>query len=181
MSARDRVLAAIYPQLRQIAARFLHRERAGHTLEPAALANELCLRMLGNEPLAYTDRAHLLAVAAQTMRHMLIDHARAKAADKRGGALQRVSLTAADGLHFAVPDEDLLELEQALRVLEQVDPRAAHVVELRFFGGMEEQEVAEVLGVSAITVKRDWKAARAWLIARLHGPCGEPPGQSPRV
>lgn len=165
--ARDELFAAVYPQLERIAARFLRRERGGHTLEPPSLVNEVAARLLAGEALSYADRAHFLAVAAQTMRRILIDHARGKGAAKRGGAPQKVSLSAIDGVAIAGPNEDAIELERALARLEQVDPRAARVVELRFFGGMEEEEVAEVLGVSTITVKRDWKSARAWLIARL--------------
>jgi RNA polymerase sigma factor (TIGR02999 family) len=165
--ARERLFAVVQPQLRQIAARFLRQERAGHTLEPNALVNELCLRLLGGRPLAFEDRAHFFAIAAATMRRILIDHARARVAGKRGGARQRVSLTEVDGWSPVAQSEDVLALDQALSRLEKADPRAARVVELRFFGGLREDEVAAVLGVSAITVKRDWKAARAWLVSRL--------------
>jgi DNA-directed RNA polymerase specialized sigma24 family protein len=145
--ARDRLFATLHPQLRQIASRFLHNERSDHTLEPNALVNELCIRLLGAESLTFQDRAHFLAVAAQTMRRILIDHARARVAGKRGGVQQRVGLSAVDGWRPISRTED--------------------VVELRFFGGLTEAEVADVLGVSAITVKRDWKVARAWLVNRL--------------
>lgn len=165
--ARDRLFALVHPQLQQIAARFLHHERADHTLEPNALVNELCLRMLGAQPIAFTDRAHFFAVAAQTMRRILIDHARARVADKRGGVQQRISLSAVDGWNPVARSEDLLALDEVLAKLEKADPRAARVVELRFFGGLSEEEVAEALGVSVITVKRDWRAARAWLVGRL--------------
>jgi RNA polymerase sigma factor (TIGR02999 family) len=165
--ARDRLFAVVHPELRQIAARFLHHERPDHTLEPNALVNELCLRLLGGEPVAYQDRTHFLAIAAQTMRRILIDHARARVAGKRGGEQQRVSLSAVDGWNPIVQNEDVLALDEVLSMLEQADPRAARVVELRFFGGLREEEVAAVLGVSEITVKRDWKFARAWLVARL--------------
>lgn len=169
--ARDELFAAVHPQLRQIAARFLQRERADHTLEPNALVNELCVRMMGGEPLTFNDRAHFFAVAAQTMRRILIDHARARVAAKRGGEQWRVSMSAVEGFNPVRQSEDLLVLDDILSKLEKADPRAARVVELRFFGGLTEDEVAEVLGVSTITVKRDWKAARAWLIVRLqdHG------------
>jgi RNA polymerase sigma factor (TIGR02999 family) len=165
--ARDRLFAVMHPELRQIAARFLHHERPDHTLEPNALVNELCLRLLGGQPIEYSDRSHFLAIAAQTMRRILIDHARARVAGKRGGEQQRVSLSAVDGWSPIARHEDVLALDQVLSTLEQADPRAARVVELRFFGGLREEDVAEVLGVSEITVKRDWKFARAWLIARL--------------
>ena len=165
--ARDELFAVAHQQLRQIATRFLRHERADHTLEPNALVNELCVRMMGGEPLAYNDRAHFFAVAAQIMRRILIDHARAHVAAKRGGEQWRVSLSAVEGFNPIRHGEDILLLDDLLAKLEKADSRAARVVELRFFGGLTEDEVAEALGVSAITVKRDWKAARAWLIVRL--------------
>ena len=166
--ARDELFAIVHPQLRQIAARYLHRERADHTLEPNALVNELCLRLLGGEPIAFNDRAHFFAVAAQTMRRILIDHARARITEKRGGDQQRVNLSAVEGWNPVQRSEDIIALDDLLSKLEKADSRAARVVELRFFGGLSEEEVAEVLGVATITVKRDWKAARAWLISRLN-------------
>jgi RNA polymerase sigma-70 factor, ECF subfamily len=165
--APARLFAVVHPELRRIASRFLHNERDDHTLEPNALVNELCLRLLGGEPVAFNDRAHFFAIAAQTMRRILIDHARARIADKRGGDMERVTLTAVEGWNPIAHFEDVLMLDQALSKLERADSRVARVVELRFFGGLQEDEVAEVLGVSAITVKRDWKVARAWLISRL--------------
>jgi len=166
-AARDQLFAVVQPQLRQIAARFLNNERVDHTLEPNALVNELCLRLLGSGPITYQDRAHFFAIAAQTMRRILIDHARGRVADKRGGVQQRVTLSGVEGFNPVAYSEDVLALDQALTKLEKADPRAARVIELRFFGGLTEDEVAEALGVSVITVKRDWKFARAWLIGRL--------------
>lgn len=165
--ARERIFAVIQPELRQIAARLMRRERRDHTLEPNALVNELCVRLLGNRPLSYRDRAHFFAVASQAMRRILIDHARARVAAKRGGEQRRVPLSDVSGLHVLTPGEDLIALDAALATFETVDARAARVVELRFFGGLQEEEIAEALGVSLITVKRDWKAARAWLSSRL--------------
>ena len=165
--ARDQLFAVVHPQLREIAARLLQKERRDHTLEPNAVVNELCVRLLGGQPVSYEDRAHFFAIAAQTMRRILIDHARARVAEKRGGEQQRVPLSDAEGWTGAIPNEQLLDLDTLLSALEQADPRAARVVELRFFGGLREEDVAEVLKVSVITVKRDWKAARAWLAARL--------------
>jgi len=166
-TARDRLFAIVEPQLRDIAARFLHRERPDHTLEPDALVNELCLRLLGRQPLAYEDRVHFFAIAAQMMRRILIDHARARVADKRGGKQQRLTLSAVDGWSPIAYDEDMLIMDDLLSKLARVDPRAARVVELRFFGGLGEDEVADALDVSVTTVRRDWKVARAWLAGRL--------------
>ena len=165
--ARDQLFAVVHPQLRLLASRLLSRERRDHTLEPNAVVNELYLRLLGGAPVSYQDRAHFFAIAAQTMRRILIDHARARVADKRGGEQQRVPLSAVDGWTAATSAEELLDLDAQLTALAVADPRAARVVELRFFGGLVEEDVAEVLRVSPITVKRDWKAARAWLAARL--------------
>jgi RNA polymerase sigma-70 factor, ECF subfamily len=165
--ARDQLFSALYDRLCRIGARYLRHERADHTLEPGALVNELALRLLGSAPLSYADRAHFLAVAANMMRRILIDHARARNADKRGGVQQRIDLSSIDGWRAAPAGEDVLLLEDALSRLERADARAARVVELRFFGGLREEEVAEALGVSVITVKRDWKFARAWLIDQL--------------
>jgi RNA polymerase sigma factor (TIGR02999 family) len=165
--ARDQLFGVVQPQLRQIAARFLRQERGDHTLEPNALVNELYLRLLGGEPVNYQNRAHFFAIAAQTMRRILIDHARARVAEKRGGVQQRVSLSAVDGWNPVRHSEDVLALDELLSKLEKSDARAARVVELRFFAGLREEDVAEVLGVSVITVKRDWRVARAWLMGRL--------------
>ena len=165
--AANRLAQAVYPELRQIASRFLHNERDHHTLEPNALVNELWIRLMGSEAIHYQNRAHFFAIAAQTMRRILIDYARARIADKRGGVQEQVTLSAVEGWNPIAQNEDILALDIALSKLERADPRAARVVELRFFGGLQEEQVAEVLGVSLITVKRDWKVARAWLIARL--------------
>ena len=165
--ARDRLFAVVHPQLRALATRLLRRERGDHTLEPNAVVNELYLRLIGGQPVSYQDRVHFFAIAAQTMRRILIDYARARVTEKRGGQQQRVGLSAVDGTVSAAPSEQLLDLDTLLSALATTDPRAARVVELRFFGGLREEDVAEVLQVSAITVKRDWKAARAWLAAHL--------------
>jgi RNA polymerase sigma factor (TIGR02999 family) len=165
--ASEQLFTAVYPQLRRIAARFLRNERDGHTLEPSALVNELFLRLLGSSPIDFKDRAHFFAIAAQIMRRILVDHARARVAEKRGGPQHRLSLSAVEGWNPVSRNEDLLLLDRTLAKLEKADPRAARVVELRFFGGLQEEEVAEVLQVSVITVKRDWKVAKAWLVSRL--------------
>ena len=168
-SARERLLRLLIPELQRVASSLLRRERPDHTLEPGALVNEAYLRLFAGQRLTWQNRAHFLAIAAETMRRILIDHARARRTSKRGGEQQRVDLAEA-----ALPDagaarEELLGLDLALHRLEVAHPRAARVVELRFFGGLGEEEVAEVLGVSPITAKRDWKFARAWLLAQLRG------------
>jgi RNA polymerase sigma factor (TIGR02999 family) len=168
--ASDRLAAAVASDLRRIAAGFLRRERAGHTLEPNALVNELWMRLMSGNAVSYQNRLHFFAIAAQTMRRILIDHARARIADKRGGDQHQVSLSDVDGWNPVDHYEDVILLDQALAALAKLDPRAARVVELRFFSGLQEDEVAEVLDVSIITVKRDWKAARAWLTTRLRPP-----------
>jgi RNA polymerase sigma-70 factor, ECF subfamily len=165
--AAEHLFRVVFPELRRIAGRLLNNERDEHTLDPNALVNELCVRLLGSEPLTFQDRAHFFAIAAQTMRRILIDYARARIAEKRGGLQDRISLSAVGGWNPIARSEDILLLDQVLSMLEKADPRAARVVVLRFFGGLEETEIAEVLGVSVITVKRDWKTARAWLLARL--------------
>jgi RNA polymerase sigma factor (TIGR02999 family) len=165
--AGDRLFSAMYPHLCHIAARFLRQERADHTLEPSALVNELASRLLSSTPITYTDRAHFLALSAKMMRHILIDHARGRNAGKRGGVQQRINLSSIDDWLPTVDAGHVVLLDEALSRLERADARAARVVELRFFGGLREDEVAEALGVSVITVKRDWKFARAWLIDQL--------------
>jgi len=165
--ARDQLFTAVHEHLRRMATDIFRRERADHTLEPNALVNELYLRLFRDEARSFSDRAHFFAVAAQTMRRILIDHARAGAAGKRGGSKQQVSLSCVDGWAPGAGPEEIIALDVALSKLAGLDPRAARVVELRFFGGLQEDEVAEVLNVSTITVKRDWKAARAWLSSYL--------------
>ena len=140
--------------------------------------NELYLRLIGSQPISYQDRAHFFAIAAQTMRRILIDHARARVAEKRGGEQRRVPLSDLEGWGAAASNEQLLDLDTLLSALASADPRAARVVELRFFGGLSEEEVAEALGVSVITVKRDWRAARAWLVGRLSSGRQRAPSQS---
>ncbi len=165
--ARDRLFELVHPELRRLAAAAARHERPDHTLDAPALVNELFLRLSASRQLTVDDRVHFFALAARTMRRILIDHARARVREKRGGDAERVTLSAVDGWAPARSIEDLLALEQALERLEVVEPRLAQVVELRFFAGLLEAEVASALGVSTITVKRDWKVARAWLLARL--------------
>ncbi len=164
--AGKRLFEATYHELRRLAARYLQRERPDHTLQPTALVSELYLKLFAGEPVEWRNRAHFFAVAAQQMRRILIDHARAHLAEKRGGGNAWLSTTDANGA--AAPQaEELLALDEALRHLEELDRRSARVIELRFFGGLTEAEAAEVLGISVATLKRDWEFARAWLVDQL--------------
>ena len=162
--ARDELMSVIYGELRRIAGNYLRNERRDHTLQPTALVNEVYLRLLASEPISWQNRAHFLAGAARLMRHMPIDHARSRLAQKRGAGHILVSLSEIGSREH---EEEILALEDALTGLAQLDPRAAQVVEARFFGGLKEVEVAEALGISLSTVKRDWQFARVWLCAQL--------------
>jgi RNA polymerase sigma factor (TIGR02999 family) len=150
--------------LRRLAAYHMKAEQPGHTLQPTALVNEVYIRVFGGESIEWQSRAHFFAVAARHMRHILVDHARKKAAEKRGAGL-KVSLSNVEGLARA--DQDFEALHEALTDLEKLYPGPAGLVELRFFGGLTEQEVAEVLSISLAQVRRDWDFARAWLFNRL--------------
>ena len=164
-AAGDRLFPILYSELRRQAGRFMRRERRNHTLQPSGLVHEAYLRLAAAPDLDCHDRAHFFAIAARVMRQVLVDHARRRRAAKREGC--RVSFDEADA---PVAPPDLLDLESALEELTRLDPRQARVVELRFFGGLDVQEAADVLGVSARTVKREWQTARAWLQHRLlHG------------
>lgn len=169
--ALDLLLPKVYAELRRIAQRQLRRERPGHTLVATALVHEAYMRLAGQGGAGWSDRAHFFAIAARSMRQVLVDHARRKAAEKRGGDLHKTSLTG-HGLGFEVRLDEMLALDKALDALAEVDDRLREVVEMRFFGGLEEAEVAEVLGVSTRTVQRDWRRARAWLYRELY-PEGE--------
>ena len=165
------IFPVIYSELRRVARRYLGRERKNHTLQPTALVNEAWLRLENEHGAEWQGRTHGLALAAQAMRRLLVDHGRHQKRQKRGGGVAPVAL---DDLMkaattAAVPVEDLLTLEAALTRLETIDPRAAQVVSLRFFSGMSSPEVAEHLGVSLRTVEADWTHARAWLKRELSG------------
>jgi RNA polymerase sigma factor (TIGR02999 family) len=161
--AVDRLVPLVYDELKGMAQRELYREAAGHTLHATALVHEAYLKLAGGGMPA-TDRAHFLAIAARAMRQVLVDHARRRKAVKRGGDLVRTTLTDAGNPVEFRPDE-LIALDEAL---EQLDPRQRQVVEFRFFAGMEEKEIAEVLGVSDRTVRREWVKARAWLYRSMY-------------
>jgi RNA polymerase sigma-70 factor, ECF subfamily len=161
----------MYGELRRVARRYLARERANHTLQPTALVNEAWLRLRRENRAAWQGRTHGLALAAQAMRRLLVDHGRGQKRQKRGGGGPRVTLDelCVAAQTAAVPVEDLLTLEDALSRLEAVDPRAAEVVVLRFFSGLSVPEVAEHLGLSVRTVEGDWTHARAWLKRDMAG------------
>lgn len=161
-------IEAMYAELRRLAASYMRNERSDHTLQPTALVNELFIKLSQAETIDYQNRAHFFAVAAQQLRRILINYARDRNADKRGGKQVKLALTDVNGL-TSPREQDLLELEEALIRLEQTDERAARLIELRFFGGLTEPEAADVLGVSVPTVKRDWAFGRAWLLRHLQG------------
>ena len=161
----NQLMDCVYKELRRLAAYYMKAERSNHTLQPTALVHEVFLRVLGKEDVEWQNRAHFFAVAARQMRHILVDHARAVKADKRGGGM-KVGLEEAGSL-AGKPEADLLEVDEALSKLEGVDPRAAKVVELKFFSGLTDKEAAEVLGIPVISVRRDWDFAKAWLFHRL--------------
>ena len=168
--ALNRLMPVVYAELRRAAQAYMRRERTNHTLQASALVNEVYLRLVDITAVDWQDRAHFFAVAASMMRRILLDSARARAAGKRGGRDLRVTfdedLADTDASRQAA---DILAIDQAIEILSQVDPRKAKVVELRFFGGLSIDEMAEVLGISSQSVKRDWKLARAWLLKELGG------------
>jgi RNA polymerase sigma factor (TIGR02999 family) len=156
----------LHEELRVIARAYMRGERSDHTLQPTALVNEAYLRLVGDAGLRWGTRTQFLAVAAQMMRRILVEHARGRGARKRGGDWSRVPLEA-PAAELALPDLALLDLEDALEALSALDARAGRVVELRFFGGLDLGEIADVLGVSKRTAEGDWYMARAWLRDRL--------------
>jgi RNA polymerase sigma factor (TIGR02999 family) len=171
--ALKRLLPTVYDELRRMARQHLRRERSDHTLDGTALVHEAYLRLVGSPSPDWQDRAHFFGIAARCMRQVLVDHARARGAAKRGGAWERTSLTN-KGLGVALPLTELIALDEALERLGELDPRLLKVVEYRFFGGLEEREIAELLGVTRRTVQRDWVAARTWLYKELFGTPEDP-------
>jgi RNA polymerase sigma factor (TIGR02999 family) len=177
-SALDDLIPLVHLELRRLARGYMGRERRDHTLQTTALVNEAVLRLMDAREIPCEDRAHLLAIAARLMRQVLVDHARARGSRKRGGGLARVELD--DAAAASLPARlDVLALDQALDRLAALDPRKARVVELRFFGGLSATETADVLGVSADTVKRDLRFAKLWLLRELEG--GAPSAGRPRA
>ena len=176
LQAREKLMPLVYEELRRRAAAYLRRERTDHTLQPTALVNEAYLRLLGQERVAWQNRAHFYGVAAQMMRRILVDHARGHRRGKRFGAAVRVVLDERVGT-AEPPACELLLLDQALNELAVIDPQQAQIVELRYFGGLTEGEVASVLTVSRSTVTREWLIAKGWLYRRIMG--GHEPIVSP--
>jgi RNA polymerase sigma-70 factor, ECF subfamily len=165
--ARDLLLETVYSELRRRAGAYLRRERGGHALQATALVHEAYLRLVDQNRVVWQNRAHFMAVAAQLMRRILVDHARGELAAKRGGARQRITLVE-DHASAGPRDVELIGLDEALRELASLDPQQERVVELRYFGGLSIEETAEALGISPATVKRDWAMARAWLFSKLN-------------
>ncbi len=166
--ALDELMPLIYSELHRIAARHLRRERPDHTLQPTALVNEAFMRLIDQQNVQWQNRAHFFGVAAESMRRILVDHARRRLAGKRGGGVVTVALR--EGMDWPDGrDLNIVELDDALQALARLDPQQSKVVELRFFAGLSVEETAEVLGVSATTVKREWRMARAWLVREMDG------------
>jgi len=165
--AVSQLVPLIYDELRRMAAVYMRGERPGHTLQATALVNEAYMRLVGGQEVQWENRAHFFAIAAHTMREVLLDHARRHHAEKRGGLdARRVEMD--DQLSIAADKlEDVLAIDEALERLAQIDARQSRLVELRFFAGLNVEEAAEVMGISPKTVKRDWRSARAWLHREL--------------
>jgi RNA polymerase sigma factor (TIGR02999 family) len=162
------IAASLYRELHKLAARKMRLERGNHTLQPTALVNEAYLRLADESVLVRKDRTHVLAAAAHVMRHILVDHARARRAGKRGGVQNQVTLDE-NILQASSQPVDVLVVHEALERLTALDPRQGRIVELHFFGGLSFEEIASVLGVSERTVKRDWAMARIWLFKEISG------------
>lgn len=165
-SALDKLIPLVYEELRRLAHRYMGRENPGHVLQTTALVDEAYLRMVGAQPADWQNRAHFFAISAQLMRQILVDFARAAHSQKRGGNVPQVSLDEALVLTNE-RESSLVAVDEALKLLAEVDPRKAKVVELRYFGGLSVDEAAEVLKVSPDTVKRDWRLAKAWLLREI--------------
>ena len=167
-SALDELYPLVYNELHRLARRYMSRERKGHTLQTTALINEAYVRLVDQKNVQWANRSHFFAISAQIMRRILIDHARRHQYAKRGGGAQQVSLEVAATV---TPDQshELIRLDEALKSLAEMDPRRSQVVEMRYFGGLNNEEIAGVLHISENTVTRDWNMARAWLYQQLTG------------
>jgi RNA polymerase sigma factor (TIGR02999 family) len=161
--ALDRLMPLVYDELRRLAKSYMRRERPDNTLQPTALVNEAYLRLIDQRDVRWQNRAHFFGIAAQLMRRILVDRARSHHAVKRGGDGERVPLNEAVISAPTRPDVDLISLDDALAKLTEIDPQQSRIVELKFFGGLTVEEIAEILKISPATVKRDWSLAKAWL------------------
>lgn len=166
--ALEELTRLVYQELRRLAHRYMAGQRADHTLQTTALVNEAYLRLANQDQPNFANRSHFLAVAAKAMRQILVDHAKAALRDKRGAGARAVELDEA-ALLSPEPTRELLDLNEALEKLAVLDARKAQVVELQYFGGLKQEEIAEVLKISVVTVRRDWIFSRAWLYAELRG------------
>jgi RNA polymerase sigma factor (TIGR02999 family) len=166
-AALDKLMPLVYSELRRLASNYLRRERGEHTLQPTALVNEAYLKLVNQRNAKWQNRAHFFGISAQLMRRILVDHARQHRAVKRGGSeQQRISITSAEKV-VEQPEVDILALHEALEELARMDEQQSRIVELKFFGGLTTEEIAEVFGIGHATVERDWKLARAWLRRQL--------------
>jgi RNA polymerase sigma factor (TIGR02999 family) len=166
--ALEELTRLVYQELRRLAHRYMTGQRADHTLQTTALVNEAYLRLAGQDEPRFENRSHFLAVAAKAMRQILVDHAKATLREKRGAGVKAVELDEAAVLS-PEPTREILDLNDALEKLAALDSRKAQVVELSYFGGLKQEEIAELLDVSVVTVRRDWTFSRAWLYAELRG------------
>jgi len=164
--ATETLAEAVYAELRRIATRLMAHERSNHTLQPTQLAGEAFLNLIDQTERKWENRAHFFAVAAQAMRRILVDYSRRKRSSRRGGEWRRVELESTS-VASSSRHEDILAIDEALERLQRIDARQSRIVELRYFGGLTETEVAKVLGISDRTVKREWLVARSWLYAEL--------------
>jgi len=167
-AALDEMLPLVYGELRRLANFYLSKERPGHTLQPTALVHEAYMRLIDQQHVDWKNRAHFFGLAAEMMRRILTNHARDRAADKRGGKSERVSLSKVHA-SSEMKDIELIALDDALKQLSAMDPRKSRIVELKFFSGLTTEEIAEVLQISVATVKREWAVARAWLFRWVKG------------
>lgn len=168
--AEGELMVSVQHELHRLAQSYLRRERGGHTLQPTAIVNEAYLRLVPQRGIAWENRAHFFAIAARMMRRVLVDHARRRQAAKRDvGDGERVSITGVPAPAPAVDAVDLLVLHDALTALSELDPRQSEIVEMKYFGGLTVEEIAEVLGISVSSVKREWTTAKVWLRHRMQG------------
>jgi RNA polymerase sigma factor (TIGR02999 family) len=166
-AALEQLIPLVHAELRHLARHYMGRENPGHTLQTSALLNEAYIRLVDQQNVPWQNRAHFFAVSAQVMRHILIDHARSHAYSKRGGGARKVPLDEAMTLNDQRAEE-LVALDDALNLLAAMDPRKSQIIELRFFGGLSIEETAEAMNISPITVTREWRSAKAWLLREMN-------------